>query len=172
MLLWFDGDGTLDCPDEDGVFNAGQDTLVSDTEFILSPTTATARAQFVDKNGDGCCFAGQGPDSTRRCSNDESRPCYDNADCAAGGLCQGSQRDPGAPCSQFFFAERSLQGSPPTGPCCVVGQASTVVFSSPSFTGAAPFYDMIFSGSLPMTVSACSAPGSGSCTLTTDPCFD
>jgi hypothetical protein len=58
-ITWIDDDAG--CPDADGVFDPGTDSLAADFPFILSPTTATASAAFVDKNGDGCARAGAGP---------------------------------------------------------------------------------------------------------------
>jgi hypothetical protein len=155
-LTWSDGDGSPDCPDEDGVFD-GMDTVITDFNFVLSPTTATTRAQYLDQNGDGCSYAGGGPASTQRCTNDLSRPCSFPIDCAAGGLCSAG----------------SLQGSPATGPCCTVGQATKVVATGAAFTGGSPLFDLIFANSSPATISACNAPQTlGSCTLTSDPCQD
>jgi hypothetical protein len=59
-ITWID-DMAL-CPDPDGVFDPGTDTLVTVFDFILSPTTSNATAAFVDANGDGCAKAGNGPD--------------------------------------------------------------------------------------------------------------
>jgi hypothetical protein len=58
-ITWNDAD--FECPDADGVFDPGTDLLVTEFTFILSPTTATATGQFVDKNADGCAKAGNGP---------------------------------------------------------------------------------------------------------------
>ncbi|HJQ85435.1 MAG TPA: hypothetical protein VKA21_15215, partial [Candidatus Binatia bacterium] len=68
---------------------------------------------------------------------------------------------------------KSGTGSPATGPCCVVGQATTVAATSTAFTGGAPLYDITFKSVTPTTISSCSSPSSGqTCTLTTDPCLD
>ncbi|HJQ83672.1 MAG TPA: hypothetical protein VKA21_06335 [Candidatus Binatia bacterium] len=56
---WVDADG--DCPDLDGVFDAGTDTLVTDYDYILTLTTDSATSQFMDENGDACSRAGSGP---------------------------------------------------------------------------------------------------------------
>jgi hypothetical protein len=61
VTVWLDA--TFTCPAADGVYNPGIDTLISTLNFILSPTTDQAAAQFVDKNGDGCALAGTGPDT-------------------------------------------------------------------------------------------------------------
>ena len=155
-LTWQDNDAEPDCPDEDGVFDEGTDLPITDFNFILSPTTATTNSQFVDLNGDGCSKGGAGPQQLKRCSNDHAKPCGVMADCP-GGTCENG----------------SLQGSPATGPCCVVGQQTTVVASGVAFTGGGPLYDLIFANASPTTITACNAPAAlGSCTLTTNACQD
>jgi hypothetical protein len=156
-LTWSDSDGSPDCPDEDGVYDPGQDNTITDFNFILSPTTGQTRAQFVDKNMDGCSVAGGGPNSTRICSNDASKPCSFNVDCGGTNTC----------------AAGALQGSAPAGPCCEVGQATTVVATGTAFSGAGPLFDLIFMNSSPTTISACNAfVADQTCTLTTDACAD
>ena len=49
------------CPDPDGAYTPGEDTLIADVNFILTVTTGTATAGYADENGDGCAFAGLGP---------------------------------------------------------------------------------------------------------------
>jgi hypothetical protein len=66
---------------------------------------------------------------------------------------------------------KSVTGVPAPGPYCVVGQSTTAVAAGIAFSGAAPFFDVGFRISVPSTVSACGAPASGSCVLTTDPCL-
>src|SRR6185436_3844126 len=105
------GDG---CPDPDGNFDGG-DLLVTQFEFILSPTTATANGAFVDKNMDSCSFAGAGLNNTKRCSNDNGKPCTSNGDCGGANTCQNGP----------------LVGTPAAGPCCVVGQTMRFVATSP-----------------------------------------
>jgi len=158
-LTWQDGDGTQDCPDEDGVYDSGSDITITDFNFILSPTTSKTRAQFVDQNADGCSVSGAGPVSTRVCSNDPSRPCGGNFtnECPGGGTC----------------GLGPLTGSPATGPCCTVGQTTTVVATGNAFSGAGPLFDLIFMNSSPTSITACDPPGTAeACTLTTDPCQD
>jgi hypothetical protein len=58
-ITWNDVDGN--CPDDDLQYSPGSDTLVTQFDFILSPTTSTATARFQDKNADLCSFAGNGP---------------------------------------------------------------------------------------------------------------
>jgi hypothetical protein len=66
---------------------------------------------------------------------------------------------------------KSLTGTPAAGPCCVVGQATTVVSVGIGFSGGAPLYDLGFQSTIPNTVASCGAfvPG-GTCTPSTDPC--
>jgi hypothetical protein len=152
---WNDVDGA--CPDTDGHFDAGTDTLVTLFTFVLSPTTGSANADFSDLNGDACAFAGNGPDHTKHCSNDLTKPCtLANRDCGTGVTC----------------VDGALVGIPPAGPCCVPGQQTTVVATGLAFTGGAPLYDLHFANSTPASISACSAVQQGTCTLTTNPCLD
>ena len=126
-ITWVDADGA--CPDADGQFDAGADTLITEFDFILSPTTGHTSATFTDLNGDACAKAGNGPNS------------------------------------------KSGDGTPATGPCCEVGQATTVAATATAFTGGAPLYDITFKSITPTTISACAAPSSAAtCTLTTDSC--
>jgi hypothetical protein len=157
-LTWQDNDGTPDCPDEDGTFDPAVDVVITDFNFILSPTTAKANAQFVDQNGDGCSRAGNGPNATQHCVGDATKPCGANSDCGgAVGSC----------------AAGAIQGTPATGPCCVVGQTTTVVATGLAFTGGSPLYDLIFSNMSPTTITACNpAVTLGACTLSNDPCQD
>ena len=125
------------CPGSD--YNpADGDLLITEFDFILSPTTDVASSAFVDKNGDGCKRSGSGFDT------------------AAPG--------PDGP--------KSLTGTPATGPCCAVGQPTTVVSVGVGFSGGGPLYDLGFKSTIPNTVSACGAYSSASpCTdPTTDPC--
>ena len=57
------------------------------------------------------------------------------------------------------------------GPCCVVGQATTVVSVGVGFSGGAPLFDLGFKSTIPNTVSECGTVGSESCVVTTDPCL-
>jgi hypothetical protein len=120
------------CPDPDGVFTPGVDTLISDFSFILSPTTDVASARFADKNGDGCSLAGPGPPG----------PVF-------------------------------LTGLTAPGPCCVVGQQTTLVSAGIAFTSGAPLLnDLMFQSYIPTTISECNAwPGSSTCLLTNDACL-
>jgi hypothetical protein len=157
LLLWNDFDGN--CPDSDGTFDPGTDVLVLQYDMILSPTTNTANADFTELNGDACDLAGGGPDHTKHCSLDPARPCGTSNQCTppAAGTC----------------VDGPTQGTPAAGPCCTVGQTTTLVASNIVFGGAAPYFDILMSMRLNMSVTACDAwPGPASCTLTTDPCED
>jgi hypothetical protein len=64
----------------------------------------------------------------------------------------------------------TLTGASAPGPCCSVGQTTTVVSVGAAFSGGGPLYDLLFRSSVPATVSACNAPAAlGTCNLT-DPC--
>jgi hypothetical protein len=118
IITWQDGDGTAPfCPDEDGVYDPGEDTLISMARLVLSPTTSTATASFLDKNADGCFRQGLGPNGPI-----------------------------------------GVTGSPAEGPCCAVGQGSTLAFAGAVFSGGGPLYDYLYKGFVPMTVTACN-PG-------------
>lgn len=157
-LTWNDADGN--CPDDDGVYSPGTDTLVTDFNFILSPTTATSNADYTDLNGDGCSFEGNGPDHVKHCSLNLTRPCATNGHCT------------NPPPNDGTCVDGPLTGVPPAGPCCVVGQTTTVVASGIAFTGGAPLYDLIFANQVPATITSCGSPGSDTCTLNTNPCLD
>jgi hypothetical protein len=157
-ITWNDFDGN--CPDDDLVYSPGTDTLVTNFNFILSPTTACSNADYTEANADGCTFEGNGPDHVKHCSLNPSRPCFTNAHCTSPLPNDGTCVD-GALC-----------GVPPAGPCCVVGQTTTVVASGIAFTGGAPLYDLIFANEVPASITACSSPASNTCTLNTNPCLD
>jgi hypothetical protein len=134
---------SLGCPG-DGVYNpVDGDTLVTEFDFILSPTTGVASGAWVDMNLNGCALpggsAGFGAPSPQ---------------CAAGAA---------GPCS--------ATGSPAAGPCCVVGQATTTATVGEAFSNSFPLYDLGFINVIPSTVSACNPPTlTDTCVLTTDPC--
>ena len=136
---WQDAAG---CPGN-GVYNAAEgDSLVTEFDFILSPTTGTATGLFADKNGDGCDLpagsAGFGAAS---------------AQCSAGAK---------GPCSAV-----GLQAA---GPCCTAGQATTVVTVGAAFSNSFPLFDLGFISAIPSTVQSCGAVGNDTCVVTTDPC--
>jgi hypothetical protein len=66
---------------------------------------------------------------------------------------------------------KTLTGTPAAGPCCTVGQATTVVSVGTAFSGGGPLYDLGFKSTIPNTVASCGVPVGGSCTITTDPCL-
>ncbi len=51
----------FNCPDPDGVFNPGTDTLITDFDQNLDFTTDATDADWQDLDGDGCCINGSGP---------------------------------------------------------------------------------------------------------------
>jgi hypothetical protein len=61
-------------------------------------------------------------------------------------------------------------GTPPPGPCCAVGQATTVVSVGIAFSGGPPLFDLIFASSVPNTITACSPFVPGSCVPSLNPC--
>jgi hypothetical protein len=67
---------------------------------------------------------------------------------------------------------KTADGVPANGPCCVVGQATTVSATAVAFTGGAPLYDLTFRSITPTTITACDPSSVGTCTLTTDACKD
>ena len=113
---------------------ADGDLVITEFDFILSPTTDTAAASFADKNGDGCARAGAG----------FANPTPNSA---------------------------TLAGTPAAGPCCQVGQPTTVVSVGMGFSGGAPLYDLGFKSTIPNTVASCGPAVGGSCTVTTDACL-
>jgi hypothetical protein len=124
-------------------YNPGEgDTLVTEFDFILSPTTGQATGAFVDKNADGCALpagsAGFGAPS---------------AECAAGAA---------GPCC--------ASGAQATGPCCVVGQTLTTATVGMAFSNSFPLYDLGFINVVPTTVSSCGAASSSTCTVSSDAC--
>ena len=137
---WQDAAG---CPGN-GVFDLAEgDTLITEFDFILSPTTGQATGAFVDKNADGCALptgsAGFGAAS---------------AECAAGAS---------GPCS--------ATGVQANGPCCHVGEAITTATVGIAFSNSFPLYDLGFINVIPTTVSECCVSDStASCTVSTDPC--
>jgi hypothetical protein len=157
---WNDLDGN--CPDDDGVFDAGTDTLVTQFTFILSPTSGTSNADYTELNGDACQFAGNGPDHTKHCSLNASRPCNTNGHCTSPAPNDGT------------CVDGPIVGSPATGPCCTVGQGTTVVATGVAFTGGSPLFDILFANQTPSSITACNAlpVSSETCVLTTNACQD
>jgi len=51
------------CPDPDGTYDPGTDTLITQFPQILDFTTDTNDATFTDIDGDGCSRAGSGPNT-------------------------------------------------------------------------------------------------------------
>jgi hypothetical protein len=145
---WQDAAG---CPGN-GVYNpADGDTLVTEFDFILSPTTGQATGAFVDKNADGCALpvgsAGFGAPS---------------AQCAAGasGPCNATGSQPPA------FDPMVLNSG-----CCRVGEAITTATVGIAFSNSFPLYDLGFINVVPTTVTSCmQCAVSDTCTVSTDAC--
>jgi hypothetical protein len=58
-ITWSSSGG---CPDPDGMPGEPDDLLITDFNFILSPTAGTAKSEFAEQGTpDGCAFAGAGP---------------------------------------------------------------------------------------------------------------
>lgn len=149
---WVDADGM--CPDADGTYDSGTDTLVLQFDQIMSLVTGTSNADFTDFNGDACSFAGNGPDHTKHCSLDPGRVCASNTHCTS------------PPPNAGTCVDGALTGTPAAGPCCQVGQTMRLVSSAPSFMGGPPLFDLLFEVSWPMQVTSCNAwPGPATCTL-------
>jgi hypothetical protein len=69
--------------------------------------------------------------------------------------------------------EFAISGTPAPGPCCVVGQETTVVSVGIGFSAGAPLYDLVFASTIPTRITACeAAPPLGQCTLTTNACVE
>jgi hypothetical protein len=140
------------CPDPDGQFDPGTDTLVVQLDHIMTLVTGAANADFEDENGDTCSFAGNGPDHTKHCSGDPSRSCSANSHCSipAAGTC----------------VDGPTVGVPAPGPCCQAGQSMTLVSAGLAFQGSAPLNDSLAHFTIPMQVTSCSPwPGPATCTL-------
>ena len=136
---WQDAAG---CPGN-GIYNPGEgDVLITEFDFILSPTTGTATGQFVEKNGNSCALPGG--------SSGFGAP---SAQCAAGAT---------GPCSST--------GVQPNGPCCVVGQSITTATVGEAFSNSFPLFDLGFINFIPSTVSACGAVGTDTCVPSTNAC--
>ena len=136
---WQDAAG---CPGN-GIYNAGEgDVLITEFDFILSPTTGVATGAFVDKNADGCALPGG--------SAGFGAP---SAQCSAGAA---------GPCT--------ASGVQADGPCCTVGQSTTVATVGAAFSNSFPLYDLGFINVVPSTVQSCGAFVSDTCTVSTDSC--
>ena len=89
------------------------------------------------------------------------------------------QNGDGCALAGFGFGSPSLRGpvtlggSPRPGPCCVVGESTTLVAASAGFSGGPPFYDVGFALALPSSVTACNPypPEPQACVVTSDPCL-
>jgi hypothetical protein len=149
-------DENAECPDPDGIQD-GNDSYIADFTGVLYLTTGRANADYTDLNGDACSFAGSGPDHTKRCSLDNSRPCnFGTCSNPSAGTCQ----------------DGPVVGVAPPGPCCGLGQASTLVASGIASSSAAlPIVDIIYSMRMATTVTGCGTPAGDTCTPTTNVCL-
>jgi hypothetical protein len=175
-------DENAECPDPDGMFDGG-DLIITQFNFILSPTSRSSIADYTDLNADGCSFAGSGPDHSKRCSDDFSLPCAANINCGRCSVstaqrCNAPGVASGCPAAETCVAgscvDGPLEGSPAEGPCCTVGQSTTVVANGIAFTGAGPLFDIIFNNSTPSSITQCNPlpTSSDTCVLTTNSCQD
>jgi hypothetical protein len=110
------------------------DELITEFDVVLTPTTDRATGAFVDKNGDGCKFAGRGFDVPQD-------------------------------------GPVTATGIPAPGPCCAVGQSTTVVAVGIAFSGGEPLNDLGFRIVMPNLVTSCGAPSPATCTVSTDSCL-
>jgi hypothetical protein len=136
---WQDSAG---CPG-DGIYNpADGDSIITEFDFVLSPTTGQASGAFVDKNADGCALpagsAGFGAPS---------------AECGSGAA---------GPCN--------ATGVQANGPCCVIGDTTTTALVGEAFSNSFPLYDLGFISVTPSTVTACGTFVSNTCVVSTDAC--
>ena len=136
---------SLGCPG-DGVYNGAVDTLITEFDFILSPTSGLATGAFVDDNApfpnDGCALptgsAGFGAPS---------------AECAAG-----------------FTGPCTTSGVQADGPCCMVGQLATLTTVGEAFSNSFPLYDLGFINVIPSSVQSCGPVHLDTCVVSTDAC--
>jgi hypothetical protein len=136
---------SLGCPG-DGVYNGAVDTLITEFDFILSPTSGLATGAFVDDNApfpnDGCALP-------------------------AGSSGFGA---PSAECPAGFNGPCTASGVQADGPCCMVGQASTLTTVGEAFSNSFPLYDLGFISVIPSTVQSCGPFVTETCVVSTDAC--
>jgi hypothetical protein len=151
---------------------ADGDLMITAFDFILSPTTDIAKAQFVDKNGNLCKRAGGSGFGPPTCNNSDCTgnltPCPCCTGAGTGGCAVVTDPDVNGP-----NGPSQLTGLPAAGAGCVVGQATTVVSVGAGLSGGGPLYDLGFKSRIPNTVSECNLypVDPGACVLTTDPCL-
>ena len=61
VVFW--ADKNFECPDSDGVYDPGTDTLIVSFPQTFDLTTDSTSGDFRDLDADGCCIAGAGPAS-------------------------------------------------------------------------------------------------------------
>jgi hypothetical protein len=129
---WLDS-GFL-CPDPDGAFDPGTDTLITSFPQTLDFTTDTNAADWADLDPDGCCIAGAGPGSN-------TNPCNPGG---SGGLS-----------STGTCLDLTGAGVP--------GADVTTVASGPVGSNGSPLFDLTFTTQLPNEISAAGAPLGATC---------
>jgi hypothetical protein len=73
----------FDCPDNDGRYDPGTDTLITSFPQIFDLTTDATSADFQDLDADGCCIAGIGPAGNKNpCAAGGSGPMTASGSCA------------------------------------------------------------------------------------------
>ena len=107
LTVWLPGDGS--CPDRDGAYDPGTDSLVMQFPEILDLTTDTNYAAFADIDGDGCSQAGSGPPTWRA-----TGACWD-VGAATLGLGLAGIVGSGSPLSDVVFGSCELRNAI-TGP--------------------------------------------------------
>jgi hypothetical protein len=112
------------CPDTDGVFDQGADTLIVSFPQVLDFTTDATSADFDDLDADGCCIAGSGPAS-------KINPC------TAGGA--GPQTATGT-CINLLGVDAP-------------GADVTTVAAGPVGSNGSPLFDLTFRTTLPNEIS-------------------
>jgi hypothetical protein len=175
---------------------ADGDLVITEFDFILSPTTDVGTGVFQDKGSMNVCTRGGSGYGPPTCKDSDctglATPCmlctaagqgtYEctNAECTGPGLPCGCCTAAGTgTCVPLEISNpngpdgpSSLTGTPAAGPCCAVGQATTVVSVGIGFSGGAPLYDLGFRSIIPNTIAACNPVGTGDCTLTTNACLN
>ena len=125
-------DDTFQCPDPDGVYDPGSDTLVLSFRQMLDLTSDASKADWKDLDGDGCCVAGTGPASPSACAAgggplSEKGACLDVAGIGTAGadvtlVASGPVASDGAPLydvtTSWSFASEVSGPAAPLGAVC------------------------------------------------------
>ena len=133
------------CPDSDGMFNMGTDTLVTQFPQTLDLTTDRATAQFADNDGDGCSLKGVGP----------AGPFTTNQ------LCRGFG-NPYACCTGTGTG--TCVGNGGVGACIdFAGQTMTSAGGGTVFSSANPLHDLLFASIQPANITGPTAFVNSTC---------